>query len=155
QGPLQGLLDRLAISSLVGLAYVLGSIGIVFYLIPGVWHGVPEIINPFVTGSLMIVVMLGAAFGLVYLGMRLAGCELAHGLLSGMSVAGVGLAAILGTTWIIGRLLESILGNWPGAAPIGGIVTAASGLAMLFFAVRWFMRPETEDILLTIEDQGW
>jgi preprotein translocase SecE subunit len=151
----QSPFDRLAITSLVGLAYIVGSIGIVFYLIPGIWHSVPEIINPFVTGTLMIVVMLAAGFGLGYLGLRLAGFELVHGLRAGMFVAGAGSASILATTWIIGRILESALGNWPAAAPIGGIVTAAAGLAMLFFAVRWFLRPDTEDILMTIEDQGW
>ena len=32
------VLDRMAIASLVGAAYVLGTLGIVFYLIPSLWQ---------------------------------------------------------------------------------------------------------------------
>ena len=34
-----GLLDRMAVTSLAGTAYALGTLGIVFYLIPSLWAG--------------------------------------------------------------------------------------------------------------------
>jgi preprotein translocase SecE subunit len=153
----QSPFDRLAIGSLTGLAYVLGGIALVFYLIPWVWEslfaGDREIINAFVTGTLMIVLMLAAAIAVGYLGMRLVGFDPPHGFRAGIFTAAAGLTSICFCTWIVGRILEAILTQ--GTHAIGAIVTAACGIALVFLAVRRFLRPDTEDLLITIEDQGW
>ena len=56
-------LDRLAIQSLAGLVFVVGSLAVVFYAIPWLWSVVftPDrpLLNAFVTTGLMIVAMVG------------------------------------------------------------------------------------------------
>ena len=63
-------LDRLAVSSLLGVLYVLGSVGIVFYAIPSLWAtGIAAAINQsFISAGLQIVAMAAAAVGLLVLG---------------------------------------------------------------------------------------
>src|SRR5262245_22571559 len=105
----QSPLARLPIASLTGLACVLGALGVVFYLIPWLWivaFAETPLINAFVTNSLMIVVMLAAAAGLIYGGLRLVNFDPPHGLKAGIFTAGAGLAAILAITWCVGRILE-------------------------------------------------
>src|SRR5207247_339021 len=113
------------------------------------------LINEFVTVSLLILVMVGSAVGLGYLGLRLVHFDPPHGLRGGIFVAAVGLAGIATVTWGVGRILEAILSYWEGTQPIGAILTAATGLGLLFLAGRWFLRPQTEEVLTQIEDQGW
>ena len=159
EAPTQSLFDRLTVASLIGLTYVLGSIGVVFYATPWLWgEAFPkgsEIINPFVSGALMIIAMLTAGAGLSYLGARLVNFDPAHGLRAGIFVAGAGLAAIALLTWIVGEVMEAILWRWEGTSAIGVILTAAVGFGLLFLAGRKFLRPGTEERFRRIEDQGW
>lgn len=152
----QSPFDRLAVSSLVGLVYVLGTIGIVFYAIPALWtQTVAHVLNPFMSGALMIVAMLAGAVGLGWLGLRLIGSEPTHGLKGGIFVAGAGLATIALTAWVVGVFFEWALSRWPTAWPVGALLTIATGVGMLFLFARWFFRPETEEKLIALEDQGW
>src|SRR5262249_53859187 len=116
--------ERLAISSLAGLAYVVGSLALVFYAIPWIWGELfpleRPLLNPFVSGAVMIVLMVAAVVGLSYLGMRLVNFDPPHGLRGGIFVAGLGVVLILTATWIIGRILEAILSHWEGTQTIGG-----------------------------------
>jgi preprotein translocase SecE subunit len=154
----QSFLDRLALSSLVGLAYVLGGLAVVFYALPWLWSvafAQAPIINAFVTGALLIVVMLAAAAALIYGGLRLVNFEPTHGLRAGIFVAAAGLAGILAVTWCIGRILEAILSRWEGTAVVGAALTIAVAVGLTFLALRWFLQPQTEDFLTAFEDQGW
>jgi len=155
----QSALHRLALSSLTGLAYVLGSIAVVFYGLPRLWSVVfaqTPVINAFVTGTLLVIVMAAAAAGLIYLGLRLVNFEPAHGLRAGIFVAAAGAAGILTVTWIVGRILESILqGHGEGAVLAGAAVTIAVAVGLTFLALRWFLKPQSEDFLTAFEDQGW
>jgi preprotein translocase SecE subunit len=152
-------LDRLAVSSLVGLAYVLGSIGVVFYAIPGLWGnaGVEAFLKEytFVSGALLILLMVGAAVGLAYLGARLVAFDPPRGLRAGMFIAAAMLFATGLVTWVFGRFLQWVLGGAAGTEVIGGAITAAVGALMLFWLGRKFFRPEMEDRFLNVEEQGW
>jgi preprotein translocase SecE subunit len=142
--------DRLPISSLVGAAFVLGSIGIVFYLLPPIFNNI-TILNSFVTGAIQIVAMLAAAGGLIWLGYRLSGGHLAHGLKAGIFVCILGLALIALLTWSLGEILE----KFALAPAIGAPLTIAAGIALTYFAGRRFVRPDVDEKLIAIEDQGW
>src|SRR5579872_3167002 len=97
-----GLLDRLAVVSLVGMVYVLGCLGIVFALIPSVWWSVwPQAGYPVVARALLGLVMLAAAVGLIVLGVRLLGPRAAVGVRAGIFLALVFvLLALLLTRWV-------------------------------------------------------
>ncbi len=146
---------RLAVSSLAGLLYLVGSLVVVFGAVPWLWSQVPTLINPFVGGTLMMLVMIGAAVGLGWLGARLAGAELPHGLKAGIFLSGLSLVVILLVTWTVGIIFESILSRWEGLGIIGALITVAVGLGLLYLFGRWFFRPGTEETLIAVEDQGW
>jgi preprotein translocase SecE subunit len=150
--------DRLAVSSLIGLAYVLGTIGVVFYLIPGIWRTLfaeTEIINSFVTATLQILLMLGSGSGLCWLGGRLVGFDPPHGMRGGVFLAGAGLTVIALITWLSGRLFESLCGRWEIPELVGLCLTLGVSLALLWVAGRRFFRPGAEALMTAVEDQGW
>lgn len=142
--------DRLPISSLVGAVYVLGSIGIVFYLLPPLFSGI-TIFNSFVTGAVQIVAMLAAAAGLIWLGFRLTGGQLAHGLKGGIFTCIAGLALVALTTWILGEILEKV----GVTTAVGAPLTIIAGIAMVYFAGRRFLQADMDEKLIALEDQGW
>lgn len=152
-----GALDRLAVGSLLGGLYVLGSIAVVFYAIPGLWAAAPmaETLGAFVSAGLLVLVMVVAAGVLAFGAYRLVGPNPPHGLKAGVGVTILGLFGIALVTWVVGAILESALpesGVWPS---VGLAAMAATGLALLYFGVRAFFRPKFEETLTTIEDQGW
>jgi preprotein translocase SecE subunit len=152
----QSPFDRLAVSSLVGLVYVLAAVGIVYNAIPAVWaQTVAPVLNPIMSGFLMVVAMIVAAGGLGWLGLRLVSYQPAHGLKGGIFVAFIGLAGIALSTWLVGEFFEWALSHWPNAWPVGAVITVAAGLAQLYFFFRWFFQPQTEESLIAFEDQGW
>ena len=63
------LLDRMAIASLAGAAYVLGTLGIVFALIPSLWQSLGWEGNTAL--MVRILIQLAALVGLVVFGTRL------------------------------------------------------------------------------------
>lgn len=156
--PQKSPLDKLGVASLVGLAYVLGALGIVFYAIPHLWTvlfaGRP-IVNSFVSGALQGLTMLGAAVGLSWLGAKLVNFKPAHGLKAGVFVAAAILAAAAAAAWCVGALVEWLTGHAPAMQAPGIALTALVGVGLAFLGLRWFLRPGAEDLLTRIEDQGW
>jgi preprotein translocase SecE subunit len=153
-------LDRLAVSSLLGVLYVLGSIGVLFYGIPRLWWSVispsaTAALGEFVDVALLGVVMLGGIVGLVWVGGRLVGPRPPHGLKAGIGLGVLGVLAIALVTWLVGTLLESSVLSGEGARVPGMLVTAAVGLGLLVGAGRYFFRPQFEETLINVEDQGW
>jgi preprotein translocase SecE subunit len=146
---------RLAVSSVAGLLFLLGSIAVVFWGIPWAWGQVPMLINAFVSNTLMIVLMIAAAVGLGVLGSRLGGAEMPHGLKAGIFIAGAGLLTCLLVAWTVGIIFEAILSRWEGLWAIGAVIAAASGLGLLYLFARWFFRPSAEEWFTAVEDQGW
>jgi preprotein translocase SecE subunit len=143
----QPLFDRLAVSSLVGAVYVLGSIGIVFYLIPSL---LGQMEASFVNVALRLLAMVVAAGVLIFLGTRLVGPHPAHGLRAGIFVALVALLVVGLITWGAGMLIEGFL-----SGIVGIILTALIGAGLLVLVGRWFFNPSLERALIQFEDQGW
>ena len=99
------LLDRMAVASLAGTAYALGTLGIIFYLVPSLWQtlGWQDIISDVVRGLLQLVV-LG---GLIVFGVRLLGPRTAAGVRAGIFVGLVGFLTILFLTRWASLWIES------------------------------------------------
>lgn len=148
-------LDRLSVSSLLGVLYVLGSLGIVFYAVPALWSalGLEAMLNPFVVAGLQVLAMVAAAGALLILAVRLVGPNPPAGLRAGVGVGFLGLIALVGVTWIVGAILEASLPEkWH---MLGAGVSIAVGAALFYYAVRAFFRPEFEQTLVAIDEQGW
>jgi preprotein translocase SecE subunit len=148
------MLDRMAVVSLAGTAYALGTLGIVFYLVPSLWNGFgwDGIVSTVVRGLLQLVV-LG---GLIVFGARLLGPRTATGVRAGIFVGLVGVLLILLLTrwaslWIEYWSFERGLYT----PTVGAILTAVVGVALLVLGVRFLLQPAGERFLLRLEEQGW
>jgi preprotein translocase SecE subunit len=158
------MVDRLPVSSLLGMLFVLGSLGVVFYGLPALWWSavspITGMLGSFFDVALFVVAMVGVGAGLAYLGTRLLGPQPAHGIRAGIFVAIAGVVGIGFLTWALGAILESLLtASWlhlgQAAQPIGLTLTVLGGLALCYLAARSFVRPEFERRLIRFEDQGW
>jgi len=151
-------LEGLALSSLVGAAYVLGSIGVVFYALPGVWSTLfprgHELINPFLSGTVLLLLVLSSAVGLVVLAGKLVGPQPPAGLKAGVATVLIALAAIALVAWCFGATLAYFVPA-EGFKPIGLTLMSAVAVGLLFLFFRYFTKPEAEDYLLAFEHQGW
>lgn len=147
-------LNPLVLASWLGVAYVLGSLGIVFYGLPTLWHatlGSSLDGLSFVNNALLAVAMLAAGILLVWGGTQLF-TERPRGWAAGVAVGVVGVVVIALVTAGIGTLLES---SFHLGAAIGLPVTLAVGAVLLFVLARSYTRPGFEKGLLALEDQGW
>jgi preprotein translocase SecE subunit len=147
-------LDRMPVVALAGTAYLLGTLGIVFYLLPSLW----ETINWSGNASAMVrgLVQLAALSGLLLFGARLLGPNAAHGVRAGIFVSFVGFLLILLLTRWASLWIEygSFYRGWFGPST-GATLTAVIGLALLLLGIRLFLRSATERFLIRFEDQGW
>jgi len=151
-------LDRLQVVSLIGVVYVLGCLGVVFAFIPYVW-GVLWPGSSFGSMSMLALVMLGAAIGLILVGGRLQGpkpkLRVRAGVFVGLLFV---LFAMLLTRWVSLWIEYWVFyDRWFGdSGPmIGAILTIIAGAGFLFLFGRWFFRPGFEHTLERIEGQGW
>jgi preprotein translocase SecE subunit len=149
-------LDRLALTSLVGALYVLGSLGVVGYGVPRLWTAVaaPTLaatLGSFVEFALLALVLLAAAVFLIFLGTRLIGPEPPRGARAGIFVCSVGLLAIALVTCWVGTGLQ----HWLANEALGQGLTAAVGLGLLFLAGRALLRSRLNKPFVQLEDQGW
>jgi preprotein translocase SecE subunit len=151
------LIDRLQIGILVGVIYVLGSLGVLFKLLPSLWWGVLGLPPTAVAYTALLVVGIAVAGALGYLGLKLVGPSPAPGLRAGIFLAFVSLLVILLMTrwvslWFEGWVYERRLMG----ATVGIILTAAIAIALLAVMVRfWFLKPGYEQRLIALEEQGW
>jgi preprotein translocase SecE subunit len=158
-GP-SSLFDRVAVTSLVGVAYVVASLAIVFTLLPFLWENVLGLsATTFAGGTFLGVVMLAVLVLLVVLGTRLLGPRPAEGIRAGIFVGLVGLLLVLLVTRALSIRFEEYVYayHWFGdsAALGGGILVGVVGLVLLGFFLRWFLRPRFEKTLVRFEQQGW
>jgi len=142
---------QLAISSLLGVVYVLFSLWVVFGGIPYFWGEHLALENEFLSGALLLIACLLVGLALWYVGYQLEKSHAQHGLRAGV---------FFGTVFffLIGWLCFSVIGPFLetrdlGAA--GAIVTAVVGLALLF-GVGWlYTLPAFGSWLQNVEDRGW
>jgi preprotein translocase SecE subunit len=150
-------LDRLPVVSLVGVAYVLGCLGIVFGAVPWVWWNVLSFSRTsFAAGSVLGVVMLAVATALAYVGGRVLGTKLPHGTRAGIFVGLVGLLLVLLLTRWVSIWVEHWAFDSAALTPTAGIVIVSLfGLGLLAVALWFFFQRSTEKSLVKLEDQGW
>jgi preprotein translocase SecE subunit len=149
---------RLAVESCAGVVYVLGCIGLVFYGLPALWEAfvagaITPVLGGAVSTALLIVVVLAAAIGLAFVGLRLPGPQPSPGLRAGIFFGAVEVLTIAWVTCLLGNWAES---SWAAANPPLGIgVTAAFGLVLLVAAFVLLLQPRYERWLVQVEQQGW
>jgi preprotein translocase SecE subunit len=150
-------LNRLAMASVAGTAYFLGSIGVSFYAIPILWGNYLSPVLVRAVGSpvdraLMVLVVLAAIAGLIVLGRRLVGTNPPHGLRGGIFMGVVGVIVIALITRGIGEALERAFVNAPA---MGLLLMSIIGIVLLVGYASLFFRPSFESLMLSVEDQGW
>src|SRR5262245_47993826 len=144
--------NRLAVGSFLGIAYIVGSIAVVFHAIPALWWQlVADQMNKFVAGSLLFMIVMTAAAAAVALGLVLLHRNPIHGLRAGIFVGLVGLLLI---GWV-----ATALGGWLETRELTeavGITTTAVVAGGLAFLLAWlYFRPGFDRWLGRVEDQGW
>ncbi len=152
-----GLLDRMAAVSLAGTVYVLGSLGIIFYLIPSAWWSFMDR-GSFAAVAVLGVIMLAAAAALALFGARLLGPTPPPGVRAGIFMGLVGFLIVLllarwASMWVEYGTYNGLFGA--SGPTVGPIVSGVIALALLVFGVRLFLKPGWERFLVRLEGQGW
>jgi preprotein translocase SecE subunit len=152
-GP-QRPINRLAVDSLVGAVYVFAALGVVFYGLPALWWDWLHFTKSALTGAMLILAMVAAMGGLVYLGVRLVGTDPPHGFRAGVFCGLVELLAIgLIACWL-GNLIEAT--SFGESQPAAGLaITLVVGALLCVAAGQFFFRPRFGRWMTQLEDQGW
>ncbi len=151
------LFDRLAVTSLAGVVYVLGSLAVIFTGLPALWWNYLGLSREsFPAWALLIVAMVAAAGGLIYLGGRLLGPAAPKGARAGIFV---GLIGVLIIGWIA-KWIAGLIENWSFehnvfSQTVAIVLTVVVALALLGVLVWFFFKPRFEEFLRSFEDQGW
>jgi preprotein translocase SecE subunit len=151
-------LDRLAIGSLAGTVYVLGSLGVVFYGLRELWAAyvgpwLAPALGSFVNAALLLLVMAAAVVGLVWLGRRLVGPNPPAGLRAGVFTGIVGLLLAAWAAQIVGLIVAAL---WPAAPPGVGLgITLGAFAVLVITLVRAFFQPKFQQRVIAFEEQGW
>jgi preprotein translocase SecE subunit len=157
-GSTRSALDRLGVVSLLGTVYALGSIGIVFYLIPSLWWSAWPA-HTAGAGALLGLVMLAVAATLAALGVRIFRTHSGTGARAGVFVGLLGFLIVLLLTrwasmWVEHWVYDDRMFGTNGPL-VGSVISGAIGVALLLLGARWFLRPSTERALVGFEEQGW
>jgi len=143
--------------------YVIGCLGIVFYLLPSLWWPVWEGLDlaryQFVGGSILGILMLAAGVGLLYVGSRLMGPRAPVGIRAGVFVGLVGLLLVVLLTRWASLWIEHwvYVDRWFGdtGPSTGRIVVGVVGVVLLLGFVWLFTRPRTQRSIIVLEEGGW
>jgi preprotein translocase SecE subunit len=152
-------LDRMPVICLAGLVYVLASLAIVFKLLPALWdqmcRGLGLSPDSFGSLTLLGLVMLGVATGLVVLGGRLLGPRTLPGVKAGIFCALVGFLLVLLLTRWFSLWVEYFVYHSTAGPTVGIVVVAVFFFGLLLLGARWFTRPSFEKAMVSFENQGW
>ncbi len=148
------LFDHMPAAALAGSAYLLGTLGIVFYLLPFLWQS-----QGWQNNAALIVrglLQFAALVGLLIFGARILGPKASAGTRAGIFVALAGFLLIL----LLTRWASLWIEYWSFERGLfgpstGAILTAVVGLGLLIVGIRCFLRPRTERFLVRLEEQGW
>ncbi len=153
-----GVLDRLPVGIFVGVVYLLGSLAVLFKLLPSLWWTqIGFDAGSMASYALLYLVEIAAAVGLAYVGSRLVGSHPPRGLKAGIFLALVTLlVVVLLTRWASLWIEGWVYDTRNITESVGLMVTAAIGVVLLVVAVRTlFLLPTSEPRLVSIEEQGW
>lgn len=148
--------------SLIGLVYLIGSLALVFWVIPqyatSAYQGIGLKLPPYLQATLTGVLMLVAGLILGFVGKGIVGARV-NGVRAGIFVSLVAtLLIILVGSWF-GGILEWVTFDRNAFGSQGkyiGIITAAvfTGFLVVLF-LRWFFARGTSKWLQDFEDGGW
>jgi preprotein translocase SecE subunit len=152
-----GLLSRLHVGILAGVVYVVGSLAVLFKLLPWLWWEKFDLSRTAVNTSLLVLLGIAAAAGLVYLGLRLLGPRPTPGVKAGIFLALLSLLLVILLTrwasmWFEGWVYDSrALGETTGI-----VLTVAVGVVLLGLVVRFLFLPAGFAAkVVAFEEQGW
>jgi preprotein translocase SecE subunit len=150
------VLGGLAVESFLGTIGVLVGLALIFWAIPALWTaGVSRAFGSltYVSGTIEILVMLAVAGVLARLGFRWLSSHPIPGLRAAIVINCLCLVAILVIVSAMGARLEATWGaSDPTLGAITCIILALALVALLFYA---YLRPGTDRLLVTLEEQGW
>lgn len=157
EAPATGLLDRLRVGILLGVAYVVGCLGLVFQVLPHVWFNVLGMPASAVGYTLLLLVGLALGAGLVYLGARLVGPSAPHGLRAGVFLGLASLLLVMLVTRLFSTWYEQLVYERRALSESTGWILSLVTFAALLGLALWtfFLRPGYQDTLGRLEDQGW
>jgi len=154
------MLDQLPVSVLMGVVYVLGSLGIVFPLLDYVWWSLLKL-DP-TSGWMLagrVFASAAAAGGLVYVGLKLLGKDPLTGVCSGIALTVVTVVVALLLTQSIGTMIESWVYSaaWMGSSGwlSGVVLSAAIGVAFLAGIVWAVFKKQVQRFFILLDEQGW
>ncbi len=160
-----GPLDRLHVGVLTGVVYVVGSLAILFELLPWLWwapgplgFAPPVSGNPAIGATVgLVLVGLGVAFGLAYLGTRLLGPAPVPGVKAGIFTGLLTLLVIaLLTRWVSLYFEDWVYDKGSLTESVGIILSVAVAVLLLILAIRFiFWSPSFGAKMLAFEEQGW
>ncbi len=155
QTPLSPQRMQLGAASLLGAALVMFSICFVLGGLPTLWDyvGISDALNEFLSGTLLLLVMIGTATGLFFLLRGLDRSSAQPGLRAGVFFGGIALYIVLGLVTKLGVLLEPAQGEELNVVALG--FTGVVLLGLLAGAYWLFSRPGFGQFLIRMEDQGW
>ncbi len=147
--------NALAVGSLAGTLYVVGSLAVILYLA----YLMPGAAGTFVGNALFLLLILGVAAGLVVLGRWLLGeglhirAQPPHGLRAGIFFGVVGVLAIGLVVRTTGGILEHYLAA--GQSLLGNVILGVVAGVLLLAGSVAFFRAGFDNWLVKVEDQGW
>jgi preprotein translocase SecE subunit len=150
--------DRMPVVSLVGAAYVVVCLGIVFGVLPYLWRTAVGFTT--ISGDVLLGLLMLAAFtALAVVGARLLGPKQPAGARAGIFAVLAGFVLVLLLTRWASLWLEYEVYTRPlfgdSAVTTGLVLTGLIALALIALGVYLFLRPETEKYLIQFEGQGW
>jgi preprotein translocase SecE subunit len=142
---------QLGVSSLFGAALVLFGIAFLLGGLPTIWDQlVAPAIDEFLSGALLLMVILAGAAGIGYGLYSVDRAFSQPGLRAGVFMGAVAYYLILGLITKIGWLMDT------GEEAIGMLIALMVFTALVFGGVLWiFTRPGFGRWLIRIEEQGW
>jgi preprotein translocase SecE subunit len=152
-----GTSGGLVVYSFAGVVYLLATIAIVFKGLPTLWWSVWEGGQVTVVGATILVLLeLAAAAGLLWGGARLLGKKPIPGVRAGVFVGFAGLLVVLALTRWAGRWFEDYAYTSHGIEPqTGAILTGVVGGLLLAAWVYAFTRPGFQRGIVKLEEGGW
>jgi len=155
-----GTTGGLVLYSFVGVIYLAATIAIVFDLLPrlwwSAWEGMGAAQATIVGGSLLAILELAAAVGLLWGGARLLGRNPVPGVRAGVFVGFLGLLGVLLLTRWAGRLFEGYVFDSRSFSPqTGAILTGVVGGLSLAVWAYVFTRAWMRRVVVGLEEGGW
>lgn len=151
------ILDRLPVSILVGVLYLVGSLLVLFWALPALWWNVLGFSQEsYVASAILVIVGVLLAGMLAYGGARLMGPHPARGLRSGIVVCLLLLLVVAYLARWIGFMLEdwAYTGRLFGASA-GSMIALVLGAVLVLLVLALFFRRGFESFLGRLDDQGW